>query len=303
MNINNSRILVIGTYGQVGGSFHKLLAGKKNVIFTDMAPQTADIKKLDVTDFHAIKSLIEEIQPQVIINCVAYTAVDQSEKDCDVAMKINSESVKIMAEAAQKSGSVFIHYSTDYVFDGSGTRPWLESDKSSPLNIYGISKLAGENATLHCATKGYVFRTQWVYDKTGKNFVNTMLRLGAERQELSIVGDQIGAPTSSDVIAVYTIKALEKILAGKMDPGIYHLTCRGEVSWHGFAEEIFRLAREHGQKLQITSVKKIETKDFPTPAPRPKNSRLSLLKFESAIGEHLPPWQVALQNVMFGSIS
>jgi dTDP-4-dehydrorhamnose reductase len=298
MNISNAKILILGTNGQLGGSFYKLLSTQKGVTFTDLAPKNDNVRALDFTDLNALSGIIKTLKPDVIINCVAYTAVDLAEKEHDLAMKINAEAVAVIAKAAGELGAVFIHYSTDYVFDGSGSTPWKESDLTSPVNAYGASKLAGETATLKQAPKGYVFRTQWVYDKTGKNFVKTMLRLGAEREELSVVGDQIGAPTSSDVIAKFTLKALDKILSGKMSSGIYHLCCRGEISWHTFAEEIFRQAKALGKDLKVQRVKKIETKDFPTPAARPKNSRLSLTKFETAIGENLPDWKDALTDVM-----
>lgn len=291
-------VLIIGTHGQLGGSFYKLLSEFNNVTFTDIAPKSPHVRTLDVGDTSAVEQMISELRPDVVINCVAYTAVDQAEKEPHIATKINADAVKAMALAAERAGSILIHYSTDYVFDGSGTKPWLESDRTSPVNMYGQTKLAGEQAALAHASKAYIFRTQWVYDRTGKNFVNTMLRLGSERDELSVVGDQVGAPTSSDVIARFTLKALDKILAHKMAPGVYHLTCRGEVSWHGFAEEIFKLARVNGRELKVQRVNKIETKDFPTPAARPKNSRLSLTKFELAIGESLPDWRDALQEIM-----
>ncbi len=298
MVIAGKKILIFGTNGQLGGSYYKLLHQKNSVIFTDLEPKLPNVRPLDFTNFSALDAAIREIYPDIIINCVAYTAVDQAEKDTDIAMKINGDAVTVIAKAAADVGAVFIHYSTDYVFDGSGLKPWLESDKTSPVNAYGRTKLAGETATVEAAGKGYVFRTQWVYDKTGKNFVNTMLRVASEREELSVVGDQIGAPTSSDVIAEFTLKAIDKILAGKMAPGIYHLCCHGEVSWHDFAEEIFTQARALGRNLKVQRVKKIETKDFPTPAARPKNSRLSLTKFEAAIGESLPDWKTALIAVM-----
>ena len=297
MKVSKDKILVIGAGGQVGRSFRKCLGDVGTVFYTERRSNSAQTMALDLSDTDEIRTLIRKIRPQVIINCAAYTAVDLAEKEPDLAMKVNGEAVEAMAKAAAEVGAVLIHYSTDYVFDGTGSKPWLEFDKTGPVNTYGKSKLAGEKAVLEFATRGYVFRTQWVYDKGGKNFLSTMLRLGAEREEIGVVCDQIGAPTSSDVIAAFTLKALEKILSGSMAPGIYHLTCRGEVSWHGFAERIFEFAREHGIALKVRQIKKIETKDYPTPAIRPKNSRLSLAKFEQAIGESLPPWEDTLRRL------
>ncbi len=292
-----SKILVIGTYGQVGGSFYKLLHTWPNVTFTDISPRSADVVTLDITDFKGLDHLIKSIHPKFIVNCVAYTAVDQAETNADIATMVNAEAVAALARSAREVDAILIHYSTDYVFDGQGTTPWQETDPPSPINAYGRSKLAGEQAILSHLEKGYVFRTQWVYDKTGKNFLNTMLRLGAERPDLAVVGDQIGSPTSSDVIATYTLKAIEKIESGSMPPGIYHLSCHGEISWFDFAQEIFRLARINGLKLAVQNLKKISTADYPTPAVRPKNSRLNVSKLEKALGERLPDWKDALLKV------
>ena len=291
-------ILVIGASGQVGKAFRTIFGNTGSVIFTERTPKDASTKALDIGNADAIKRMIEDLRPTVVINCAAYTAVDLAEKERDAAISINGHAVEAIAKACDAVGAKLIHYSTDYVFDGSGERPWQPNDQTNPVNSYGASKLAGENAVLkYCPRGGYVFRTQWVYDRTGKNFLTTMLRLGAEREELGVVGDQIGAPTSAEVIARYTLKALTKIKTDKMKPGIYHLVCRGEISWHGFAEEIFRQAKERGIELKVRNVKKIETKNFPTPAVRPKNSRLSVDSFEAAIGEKLPVWNEALEAV------
>ena len=298
LQIKDKKFLIIGASGQVGQSFRRYFGEDSRAVFTERSPKDNKTKRLDITDLSAIRKLVLDLRPDVLINCAAYTAVDLAEKETDQAMHINGAAVEAMAKASSECGAVFIHYSTDYVFDGSGSKPWLESDATSPVNAYGKSKLAGEQAVLNYAAKGYVFRTQWVYDNTGKNFLNTMLRLASDREELGVVCDQIGAPTSSDVISEFTLKALEKIVAGTMTPGIYHLTCRGEISWQGFAEKIFELARAMGVALKVNNVKKIETKDYPTPARRPLNSRLSLEKLEHALGERLPEWDVALRDVI-----
>lgn len=295
---SRNKILIIGSSGQVGSAFRRLLRNTGSVVYADKDSAANSVKSCDLSNARSIEALITSEKPTVIINCAAYTAVDQAEKEQDLAMSINAKALEVMAKAADKINAVLIHYSTDYVFDGTGDKKWLETDKVNPVNAYGRTKLAGEVAvTSHCK-QGYVFRTQWVYDNTGKNFLNTMLRFGAEREELSVVGDQIGAPTSSDVIAAYTLKAVTKILNGKMSPGLYHLVCRGEVSWHGFAEKIFELGRRLGSEVKVKTVKNIKSSDYPTPAARPKNSRLSLEKFEAAIGEKMPEWADALEAVM-----
>lgn len=291
-------ILVIGANGQVGKAFKTLLGKTGSVVFTERTPKDPQTKALDLSNATEVSRLIESLRPTIVINCAAYTAVDLAEKERDAAMAINGHAVEVIAKACQSVGAKLIHYSTDYVFDGHGDKAWLPNDQTNPVNTYGASKLAGEQAVVKfCPDGGYVFRTQWVYDRTSKNFLTTMLRLGADRDELGVVGDQIGAPTSAEVIARYTMKALTKIKTDKMKPGIYHLVCRGEVSWHGFAEEIFRQARAHGINLKVRNVKKIESKDFPTPAVRPKNSRLSVESFEAAIGEKLPEWKESLEAV------
>lgn len=293
-----NKILVIGCYGQVGSSFRHIFGRTGSVFYADMNPKESHVLACDLSRDQDITSVIQKIKPTVIINCAAYTAVDLAEKEESLATKINADAVQVIAKEAEKLGAVLIHYSTDYVFDGSGETPWSEDSKTSPVNAYGRSKLAGELAAIKHCSKAYVFRTQWVYDNDGKNFLNTMMRLADDKEELSVVGDQIGAPTSSDVIARYTLKSLTKITAGKMPPGIYNLVCRGEVSWHGFAEAIFKLAREHGIDLKVRSVKKIKTADYPTPAKRPFNSRLSLKKLEDALGEPLPAWDFELARLM-----
>jgi dTDP-4-dehydrorhamnose reductase len=292
-------ILVIGATGQVGRAFRSHFGKTGSVVFTERAPKDPLTRALDLADERAIVELITTLRPTIVINCAAYTAVDMAEKEPDAAMAINGEAVAAIAKASSGVGAQLIHYSTDYVFDGQGDRPWRPDDKTNPVNKYGASKLAGERAVLeHCPRGGYVFRTQWVYDREGKNFLTTMLRLGAEREELSVVGDQIGAPTSAEAIARYTLRALPRIVAGKMPPGIYHLACRGEVSWHGFAEAIFAAAKNAGLNLKVKKVKKILTSDYPTPAVRPKNSRLNVESFEAAIGEELPQWADELSRVM-----
>ena len=297
--MSKHKILVIGASGQVGSAFRQLFGGTKSVVFADKPGAGIDgVRPCDLTDSGSIDALISDVKPTVIINCAAYTAVDLAEKETDLAMTINGEAVAVMARSADKINAILIHYSTDYVFDGSGERPWLETDQVNPVNAYGRTKLAGEKAAVEHCRRGYVLRTQWVYDNAGKNFLNTMLRLGAEREELAVVGDQIGAPTTADVIARYTLKALTRIDQGQMKPGIYHLVCRGEVSWHGFAEKIFELARRRHRNLKVRVVKKIDTASYPTPAVRPKNSRLSLAKFEAAIGESMPDWMESLEQLM-----
>jgi len=294
----HNKILVIGSTGQVGRSFKKLFGETRSVFFADLSPKDTQDLSCDLTNDDSIKDLVGKVKPTVIINCAAYTAVDQAEKEESLATLINGHAVETLAKEAAKCGAILIHYSTDYVFDGTGEEPWTEDSMTNPVNAYGRSKLAGELAVIKLCSKGYVFRTQWVYNHDGKNFLNTMLRLGSEKEELSVVGDQVGAPTSSDVIARYTLKALTKITSGSMPKGIYNLVCRGEISWHGFAVEIFKIAQLNGFDLKVKRVNKILSQDYPTLARRPKNSRLNVQKLEAILGEKIPAWNDALLDVI-----
>ena len=293
-----NKILVLGCYGQVGASFRRLLGETGNVVFADCEPKESKVLACDFTSHDSIKAVVKKVEPTIIINCAAYTAVDLAEKEKELAVKINSEAVQVLAEEAESRKAFLIHYSTDYVFNGKGTEAWSENSRPEPINAYGYSKLLGEQAAFKNCSKAYVFRIQWVYDNAGKNFLNTMLRLGVDQTEISVVGDQIGAPTSADVVARFTLKSLTKIIAGKMPPGSYNLTCKGEVSWHDFAEKIFDLARENGIKLKIKEVKKITSADFTTPAKRPPNSRLNVTKLETILGESLPAWDHELARII-----
>lgn len=294
--LKGKTILVLGASGQVGRSFQAILKEWPNVTFAERSPTDPKIKKCDFADAKHLLQIIEDVKPEITINCAAYTAVDLAEKESEQAFSVNATAVGEIAKAVTKTNGLFVHYSTDYVFPGTGSNAYREDDPTAPTNVYGASKREGEVLALKYCPRSFIFRTQWVYAKEGKNFVNTMLRLGTERAELSVVSDQIGAPTSSDVIALYTLKALAKVYSDNLVPGIYHLACRGEISWHQFAEEIFRLAKVKGIPLTVNTVLKIKTADYPTPAKRPLNSRLSTEKLENALHEMLPSWEEALKD-------
>ena len=273
-----NKILLTGANGQVGWELARSLAPLGEVIARNRAT-------LDLTDSAAVAVAIKEVRPDIVVNAAAYTAVDQAEREPDLAMKINAEAPAVMAEAAQKLGSLLVHYSTDYVFDGVKQGAYTEEDMPNPLGIYGRSKLAGEQAIQLSGCRHLIFRTSWVYGLRGKNFLRTIQRLAGERNELSIVDDQVGAPTWSRMIAKATALAL------RCDPesGIYHLTAAGATSWHGFAKAILE-AQQWGGKLTA-----ISTDDYPLPAKRPANSRLNNAKLASALDLHLPDWHRALR--------
>ena len=279
-------ILLTGSNGQVGWELQRSLQG----LGTVHAPRR---DALDLTDPEAIRAAVRATRPTLIINPAAYTAVDKAESEPALAEAINAHAPAVLAAEAARLGIPLIHYSTDYVYAGTGTMPWTEDAPTAPPNVYGATKLAGEEAIRASGCAHLILRTSWVYGTRGKNFLLTMLRLGREREALNVVADQIGAPTWSRTIADLTAH----IVASRPDwpqvSGTYHLANGGETSWHGFAEAIFALAQQKGQKTPQT-VNPIPTEAYPTPAARPKNSRLSLDKLNTAFGLVPPHWRDAL---------
>lgn len=280
------RILLTGVTGQVGWELRRALAPLGHVI-------PADRNAMDLTKLDSIRTFVRETKPQIIINPAAYTAVDQAEKEPDLAFAINATAPAAMAEEALRLGALLVHYSTDYVFDGTKSEAYVEDDVPNPQGVYGKSKLAGEQAIRNSGCKHLIFRTSWVYGMRGKNFLLTMLRLANERESLRIVDDQIGAPTWSRMIAEATAVALGQLIS---DPqraeavsGVFHLTAAGATNWHGFAQEIFRLARTHGL-CRIPALEPIPSEQYPVPAVRPKNSRLNNEKLFQTFGLVLPAW-------------
>lgn len=288
------RILITGATGQLGSRLARSFAGAGAVL-------AADRRAVDLGDPEKLRAFIRQAQPHVILNAAAYTAVDRAESEPEQAYAINAGAPRILAEEARALDALLVHYSTDYVFDGSKTEPWVENDAPNPLNVYGASKLAGERAVEAVGGKYLIFRTSWVYAAEGKNFLRTMLRLGSERDQLSIVSDQFGAPTTAAELANVTRSIVDGILARRFGEaedwaGVYHMTCGGATSWFGFAEAIFaQAARVLGVKAP--ELKPIASKDFPMPAKRPRNSVLSNDKLQARFGVSLAPWPQALQEV------
>jgi dTDP-4-dehydrorhamnose reductase len=298
-----TKVLVFGADGQVGTSFKRIEAKVCSLLnaevfySTHLGTSSGEIA-CDATDLKAVTSLVRSINPQIIINCAAYTAVDKSETDQEVCLKLNRDFPGHLAYLCKSTDAFLVHYSTDYVFDGSGSTPWREGDAPQPVNFYGLTKLEGEKAVQQNTPRHLIIRTQWVYSDHGHNFVKTMLRLAKERSELKVVGDQIGAPTSSDLIANLTTELLVPILRDQNLAGIYNLSASGEVSWHGFAEAIFKGWRKLGGTLAVNTVQSITTDQLPTPAKRPFNSRLNLSKLESVLQKKNPSWQQVLEPVL-----
>jgi len=283
-------ILVTGVNGQVGFELLRSLQGLGRVVACDRS-------MLDLSDLDRVRSVVRELKPSIIVNPAAYTAVDKAETDVDAARRLNAEVPRAFAEEAARLGAALVHYSTDYVFDGTKEGAYVETDATNPQNVYGLTKLEGEQAIAATGCAHLILRTSWVYGRRGKNFLLTMLKLGSERPELRVVADQVGAPTWSKTIATATAHIVAQALAADdadwwaQRSGVYHFTSAGATSWHGFAEAIFAQAMgEHAPK-----VLPIPASDYPVPAKRPSNSRLSHDKLTEAFGLRLPDWADALK--------
>ncbi len=287
------RILITGRDGQVGGELVRALACLGSIVATSRA-------ELDLSSNDSIRAAMRRVRPNLIVNAAAYTAVDKAEAEPELAQRINVDAVAALAAEAKAIGAAMIHYSTDYVFDGAKPTPYLENDATNPLGVYGQTKLAGEQALAAEGIPYLVLRTSWVYGARGKNFLLTILKLAAERPELRIVADQIGAPTWSHDIATVTVAIAKRWLADK-DPtpsGIYHLTASGETSWHGFASEALRLHAQGEPKKTFARLISIPTSEYPTSAIRPKNSRLDCAKLTNIFAVRLPDWKDSLAAVL-----
>lgn len=286
--MSRARILLTGAGGQVGWELRRTLGALGDVV-------AVDADTLDLCDADAVRRYVRDLAPTLIVNPAAYTAVDKAESDAARARAVNAVAPDVLAEEAARRGALLVHFSTDYVFDGSGTTPWREDDACAPLNVYGATKLEGERAIQASGCAHLILRTSWVYGARGSNFLLTMRRLMHERDELKIVADQIGAPTWCRDLAEVTAQLLARIASsnGGFDTaapwGVYHLCNAGETSWHGFAEAIRALDNAD------VELRPIPTRDYPTPARRPLNSRLACDKLERTFGLRLRPWREALE--------
>jgi dTDP-4-dehydrorhamnose reductase len=286
-------ILLTGAQGQVGFELVRSLQGLGHVVALDR-------NKLDLSDLNEVRRVVREIKPTMIVNAAAYTAVDKAESDVDAAMRLNAEVPALLADEARRLNAALVHYSTDYVFDGAKGGAYVEDDAVNPQNVYGQSKLEGEQAIAAAGCHHLIFRTSWVYGSRGKNFLLTMLRLGTEREELSVVADQFGAPTWSNTIASLSANILAQAIGSdrsdwwQQHSGVYHLTASGETSWHGFTEAIFELSDLEKKPL----VKAISAVSYPTPAARPSNSRMSNDKTAASFGLRSLDWREALRLCM-----
>jgi dTDP-4-dehydrorhamnose reductase len=290
------KILLLGKNGQVGWELQRSLAPLGELIAVDR--HAVDGLCGDLSDLDALRATIGKVKPDVIVNAAAYTAVDKAESEQSLADLVNGQACRVMAQEAAALGAWLIHYSTDYVFSGEGSAPWSETDAVSPVNHYGASKLAGEQAIIASGCRYLIFRTSWVYGARGNNFAKTMLRLARDRETLNVIADQIGAPTGADLIADVTALAIQQVRQRPDLAGLYHLAAAGEVSWHGYASQVIDFARAHGEGLLVSVISPIETTAYPTPARRPLNSRLNTQKLRANFSLHLPDWQSGVTRML-----
>src|SRR5260370_5765567 len=290
--MNQPVILIIGKIGQVGWELRRTLAPIARTV-------SVDFPDIDLTNGASIVKGVRDTRPQVVVNAAAYTAVDKAETEPDKCHQINGVAPGVLAEEAKKLSALLVHYSTDYVFDGTKTTPYTEDDQPNPLGAYGRAKLAGDQAVLQIDGQHLIFRLCWVYGARGQNFMLTMMRLAREREKLRVVSDQFGCPTWSRLIAETTGLALKQVLASP-EPGafkgVYHLAASGQTSWHGFAEAIVRHMPAEGRKCK--AIEAITTPEYPLPAKRPAYSILSCQKLQQTFSLHLPDWQESLEQVL-----
>ena len=291
------KILLLGKNGQVGWALQRSLAPLGELVALDSQSQT---HCGDLSNLTGLAQTVRDVAPDVIVNAAAYTAVDKAENEPVLAHTINALALSVLAQEAKRIGAWLIHFSTDYVFDGSGDKPWLETDATGPLSVYGVTKLAGEQAIIASACKHLIFRTSWVYGARGNNFAKTMLKLAQERDSLKVVNDQMGAPTGADLLADVTAHAIRTALQNPNVSGLYHLAASSETSWHEYACFVIDFARQAGLEIKVaqTAIQAVPSSEFATVAKRPLNSRLNTNKLQKTFSLHLPDWQSGVTRML-----
>jgi dTDP-4-dehydrorhamnose reductase len=291
------KILLFGKNGQVGWELQRSLAPLGELVALD-----SDSTELcgDFTNLAGIAQSVRTVAPDVIVNAAAHTAVDKAESEFELVRTINALAPGVLAQEAARVNAWLVHYSTDYVFDGSGDKPWLETDATAPLNVYGSTKLEGEQLIRQAECRHLIFRTSWVYGTRGGNFAKTMLRLAQERDSLKIIDDQIGAPTGADLLADVTAHAIRAARQQPEISGLYHLVAAGETSWHGYASFVIDFARRSGVPLKVApgAIQPVPTSAFSTPARRPHNSRMDTSKLQRTFDLHPPEWQTGVERML-----
>ncbi|WP_122580583.1 dTDP-4-dehydrorhamnose reductase [Pseudomonas viridiflava] len=299
------KILLLGKNGQVGWELQRSLAVLGEVIALDRQVASTAYGEIsgDLSNLDELRKTIRQVQPQVIVNAAAYTAVDKAETEQVLARTVNALASQVLAEEALQLDALLVHYSTDYVFNGTGSQAWKETDAVSPVNYYGATKLEGEQLIVASGCKHLIFRTSWVYAARGNNFAKTMLRLAKDRPSLNVIADQIGAPTGAELLADIATAALQQALTRPELCGIYHLAPAGEVSWHAYAQFVIDFARANGEPLAVETINPIATTEYPTPAQRPLNSRLNTEKLRHNFYLHLPDWQSGVTRMLMESLN
>ena len=288
------KILLLGKNGQVGWELQRSLAPLGEVLALDRNSST---HCGDLANLEGLAETVRVFRPQVVVNAAAYTAVDKAESDQTTAHLINALAPEVLSRACAAIDALLVHYSTDYVFDGSGQTPWVETDTTGPVNVYGRSKLAGEQGIAKQGARHIVFRTSWVYGTEGGNFAKTMLRLAQEREKMAVINDQYGAPTGAALLADITALSLQQTQALS---GIYHLAAAGETTWHAYAQYVLQTAKQFKPDIdyKVKEVAAVPTSEFPTPALRPLNSRLNCSKLQQALQCQLPDWQKGVDSML-----
>jgi dTDP-4-dehydrorhamnose reductase len=292
------KILLLGKGGQVGWELQRSLAPLGEVIALDF--DSPGPLRADFSDPESLAATVRAVAPQIIVNAAAHTAVDKAEGEPDFARKLNATSPAVLAREAATLGAWLLHYSTDYVFDGSGSAPWVEGSPTGPLSVYGITKLEGEDAIRASGCRHIILRTSWVYAARGGNFAKTMLKLAKERHRLTVIDDQIGAPTGADLLADLSAHCLRSALQRPEVAGTFHAVAAGETSWHGYARHVIEFARAAGQPIKVApgAIEPVPTSAFPTPARRPGNSRMNTQKLQQTFGLALPTWQAGVERML-----
>ena len=291
------KILLYGKNGQLGWELQRSLAPLGELVALDR--YSAGLCG-DLSNLQGLAETVQRVRPDVIVNAAAHTAVDRAESEPELARTLNALAPGVLAQEAHKLGAWLVHYSTDYVFDGSGSTPWLESDVPAPLSVYGRTKLEGEQLIQAVCPRHLIFRTSWVYAARGGNFAKTMLRLAQERESLSVIDDQFGAPTGAELLADVSAHAIRQVLQRPQDAGIYHLAASGETTWNRYAKHVLVQAERSQSAIKIVAneVKAVASSAFPTAATRPLNSRLDCSRLQAAFGLSLPPWEHGVDRML-----
>ena len=299
------KILLLGKNGQVGWELQRALSVLGEVVALDrhLVSTTYGTLVGDLSHLDELRETIRNVAPNVIVNAAAYTAVDKAEVERELAYRVNALASQVIAEEAKRLDALLVHYSTDYVFDGSGRAAWKETDAVAPVNYYGATKLEGEQLIVASGCKYLIFRTSWVFAARGNNFAKTMLRLAKDRESLNVIADQVGVPTGADLLADIAVAALQQALVKPELCGIYHLAPAGETSWHAYATYVIEFARANGELLMVDAINPIASSEYPTPASRPLNSRLNTEKLRDSFSLHLPDWQSGVTRMLMEALN